>query len=164
MINNLGPTTMMELWIVNRKVHQILTQKGMRVHDAVIGSFCTCHEKAGFSITLLKLDEELKKYYDMPANSLGFRKARAMEKSQLDLESSRQMFLFVSQKMKTSKNLLTDLDKAVGDGDYGIGMARGFEAVQRELENRSFDSIGKLLHGIGHGGRGSLGAADGKSV
>lgn len=74
LINDLGATTMMELWIVNRKVHQILKYKGIRVHDTVIGSFCTCQEMAGFSITLMKLDEELKKYYDMPANSLGFRK------------------------------------------------------------------------------------------
>jgi len=74
LVNDLGSTTMMELWIVNRRVHQILKDKGIRVHDTVIGSFCTCQEMAGFSITLMKLDEELKKYYDMPANSLGFRK------------------------------------------------------------------------------------------
>jgi dihydroxyacetone kinase-like protein len=84
-----------------------------------------------------------------------------MEKSQLDLESSRQMFLFVSQKMQASKNFLTDLDKAIGDGDHGIGMARGFEAVQRELENKSFDSIGKLLHGIGTTLMMSIGGASG---
>jgi dihydroxyacetone kinase-like protein len=74
LINDLGATTMMELWIVNRKVHQVLKDKGIRVHDTVIGSFCTCQEMAGFSITLMKLDDETKKYYDMPANSLGFRK------------------------------------------------------------------------------------------
>jgi dihydroxyacetone kinase-like protein len=74
LINDLGATTMMELWIVNRKVHQILKDKGISVHDTVIGSFCTCQEMAGFSITLMKLDKELKKYYDMPANSMGFRK------------------------------------------------------------------------------------------
>lgn len=74
LINDLGSTTMMELWIVNRKVHRILQAKGLRVHDTVIGSYCTCQEMAGFSITLMKLDAELKRYYDMPANSLAFRK------------------------------------------------------------------------------------------
>ena len=74
LINDLGATTMMELLIVNRKVSQILRDKKIKIHDTVIGSYCTCQEMAGFSITLMKLDEELKKYYDMPAESLGFTK------------------------------------------------------------------------------------------
>lgn len=72
LINDLGSTTMMELLIVNRKVRQILREKNIAVHDTVIGSYCTCQEMAGFSITLMKLDEELKKYYDMPVSSLGY--------------------------------------------------------------------------------------------
>jgi len=44
------------------------------VYDTLLGSYCTCQEMAGFSITLMKLDDELKKYYDMPASSLGFSK------------------------------------------------------------------------------------------
>jgi dihydroxyacetone kinase-like protein len=75
LVNDLGSTTMMELLIVNRRVRQILRDKGIRVHDTVIGSYCTCQEMAGFSITLLKLDHELKKYYDLPARSLGFTKS-----------------------------------------------------------------------------------------
>lgn len=74
LINDLGSTTMMELLIVNRKVRQMLRDQGITVHDTVIGSYCTCQEMAGFSITMMKLDGELKKYYDMPANSFGFKK------------------------------------------------------------------------------------------
>jgi dihydroxyacetone kinase-like protein len=72
LINDLGSTTMMELLIVNRRVRQILRDKGIRVHDTVVGSYCTCQEMAGFSITLMKLDDELKRYYDLPARSPGF--------------------------------------------------------------------------------------------
>jgi dihydroxyacetone kinase-like protein len=72
LVNDLGSTTMMELLIVNRKARQILRERGIDVHDTVIGSYCTCQEMAGFSITLLKLDDELKKYYDLPAGSLGY--------------------------------------------------------------------------------------------
>ena len=72
LINNLGSTTMMELLIVNRRVRKILRDKSIRVYDTVVGSYVTCQEMAGFSITLLKLDDELKKYYDLPACSLGF--------------------------------------------------------------------------------------------
>lgn len=74
LINDLGSTTMMELLIVVRKVSQILKQKRIKVYDTLIGSYCTCQEMAGFSITMMKLDEELKKYYDMPAESIGFNK------------------------------------------------------------------------------------------
>jgi dihydroxyacetone kinase-like protein len=74
LINDLGATTMMELLIVNRKAAQILKNNSIKVHDTIIGSYCTCQEMAGFSITMMKLDKELKKYYDMSADSLGFKK------------------------------------------------------------------------------------------
>lgn len=74
LVNDLGATTMMELLIVNRRVHQILREQNIRIYDTVVGSYCTCQEMAGFSITLMKLDEEIKRYYDMPARSFGYTK------------------------------------------------------------------------------------------
>jgi dihydroxyacetone kinase-like protein len=70
LINDLGSTTMMELLIASRKAHRLLRGIGLQVHDTIIGSFCTCQEMAGLSITLMKLDDELKRYYAMPARSL----------------------------------------------------------------------------------------------
>jgi len=74
LINNLGSTTFMELLIANRKVSQILREKKIEIYDTLLGSYCTCQEMAGFSITLMRLDNELKRYYDMPASSIGFSK------------------------------------------------------------------------------------------
>jgi len=74
LLNDLGSTSLMELLIVNRRARQTLDARGIRVHDTVLGSFCTCQEMAGCSISLLKLDEELRRFYDMPARSLGFTK------------------------------------------------------------------------------------------
>jgi dihydroxyacetone kinase-like protein len=74
LVNNLGSTTMMEMLIVNRKIWRILQKEGIKIHDIIIGTYCTCQEMAGISITMLKLDDELKKYYDMPADSLSFKK------------------------------------------------------------------------------------------
>ncbi len=74
LINNLGSTTMMELLIVNSRINAILEEEGIKVYDTAMGSFCTSQEMAGFSISLTKLDGELKKYYDMPADSFGFKK------------------------------------------------------------------------------------------
>jgi dihydroxyacetone kinase-like protein len=75
LINDLGATTVMELLIVNRKAHAILRDNGIAVYDTLIGSYCTSQEMAGFSISLMQLDDELKTYYDMPARSFGFTKA-----------------------------------------------------------------------------------------
>ena len=74
LINNLGSTTMMELLIVNSKINAMLNAEGIKIYDTVMGSFCTSQEMAGFSISLTKLDDELKKYYDMSADSFGFKK------------------------------------------------------------------------------------------
>ena len=74
LVNNQGATTMMELLIVTRKVYAILKEKGIRVHDSIIGSFATCQEMAGISLSVMKLDDELKRCYDMPASSLGLTK------------------------------------------------------------------------------------------
>ena len=74
LINNLGSTTMMELLIVNSKINAILNAEGIKIYDTAMGSFCTSQEMAGFSISLTKMDSELKKYYDMPADSFGFKK------------------------------------------------------------------------------------------
>ena len=74
LINDLGATTMMELLILNRRIHQILREREIQVYDTVIGKYCTSQEMAGASISLMRLDDELKGYYDVPADSLAFRK------------------------------------------------------------------------------------------
>ena len=72
LINNLGATTMMEMLIVNRRVRRILEQQGVGVHRTDVGGWLTAQEMAGFSVTLLRLDDELRYYLDRPAESLGY--------------------------------------------------------------------------------------------
>ncbi len=74
LIDDLGATTMMELLIVNRRVRQILDQRGIAVHDTRIGPYMTTQEMAGFSITLFRLDDELARYFDQPASNESFLK------------------------------------------------------------------------------------------
>ena len=69
--------------------------------------------------------------------------------SELSAQDTREMFLYVSRRMVESKDLLTQADKAIGDGDHGVGMARGFEAVAEKLEGQSFNTAGELLKTIG---------------
>ena len=74
-VNGLGSTTLMELMIMNRKLAQLLRQKGIKVHDMEVNSLVTTMEMAGASITLLKLDDELKAYYDLPCDSPYYKKS-----------------------------------------------------------------------------------------
>ncbi|NEY19317.1 dihydroxyacetone kinase subunit DhaK [Bacillus ginsengihumi] len=74
LVNGLGSTTLMELLIVNRRVEHILEQRGIRAYDMDVNSYCTTQEMGGFSITLLKLDDELKELYNAPAYSPYYKK------------------------------------------------------------------------------------------
>lgn len=75
LLNDLGATTWMEMLIAARKAHHLLADAAISVYDTLIGSFCTCQEMAGFSITLMRLDEEIKRLYDVPCRSLAYTKA-----------------------------------------------------------------------------------------
>lgn len=72
MINGLGGTPLMELYIVNRRVAEVLDSKGIKVVNTYVGNYMTSLEMAGFSITVLKLDEELKLLLDAPADTPAF--------------------------------------------------------------------------------------------
>ncbi len=69
LVNGLGSTTLIEMMIVNRRLARILSEKGVSVYDMDVHSYCTCQEMGGVSISICKLDDELKRFYDMPAFS-----------------------------------------------------------------------------------------------
>ena len=69
LMNGLGSTTVMELSICYRRLKKLLEDAGVVVYDSEATSYCMSMEMGGFSISILRLDEELKKYYDMPCHS-----------------------------------------------------------------------------------------------
>jgi dihydroxyacetone kinase DhaK subunit len=69
LVNGLGATPKEELYIIYRKVDMILAELGIKVHRTYLGEFATSMEMAGMSITLLRLDDELKRLLDAPAYS-----------------------------------------------------------------------------------------------
>lgn len=72
-----------------------------------------------------------------------------MGKDRINLQETKQMFIHVAERMIESKDELTKADQAIGDGDHGIGMARGFEAVKQTLSTTEFFTLGPLLKNIG---------------
>lgn len=77
LVNGLGSTPLISLNLAYYELHKRLHRDGIKVYDAEIKSWCTCMEMGGFSITLLRLDEELKKYYDAPCYSPYYAKGSA---------------------------------------------------------------------------------------
>lgn len=72
-INGLGATPLEELYIAFRKCSMVLKEKGVKIHKSYIGEFATSMEMTGFSVSLLKLDDELKELLDIPCNSPFFK-------------------------------------------------------------------------------------------
>lgn len=73
LLSGLGATPVMEQYIVYNRVQEILEEKGITVYKAYVGNYFTSLEMKGVTLTVMKLDEELKECIDMPADSVGLK-------------------------------------------------------------------------------------------
>lgn len=73
MVNGAGATPPMELYILNRRVQQILEEKGIKVAKTFVGDYMTSIDMAGASISLLRLDSELKELLLAEADTIAFK-------------------------------------------------------------------------------------------
>ena len=69
LINGAGATPLMELYIINNRVADVLAEKGIKVYKTMVGNYMSSLEMAGFSISLLRLDDELKALLDAEADT-----------------------------------------------------------------------------------------------
>jgi len=72
-VNGMGGTPLIELYIVYRELNNFLQERGITIERRLIGDYITSLEMAGCSITLLKLDDELTRLWDAPADTPGLR-------------------------------------------------------------------------------------------
>ena len=73
LVNGLGSTPLMELYIMYKKVNEILQSNKIEIHSSFVGEYVTSLEMNGASITLLKLDEELQPLLENPAHCSMFK-------------------------------------------------------------------------------------------
>ena len=73
LINGAGGTPLMELFIVNNHVSDVLAANGIKVYKTFVGNYMTSIEMDGFSISLLRLDDEMKKLLDAKADTPVFK-------------------------------------------------------------------------------------------
>ena len=69
LVNGLGGTPLMELYILNLEVQKILEEKGIKAYRTFVGNYCTSIDMTGASVTLMKLDDELKELLDAPCDT-----------------------------------------------------------------------------------------------
>ena len=73
LINGCGATPLTELLVVSNHVHDVLQEKGIRVYKTFVGNYMTSLEMEGFSISLLRLDEEMKELLAAPADTIAWK-------------------------------------------------------------------------------------------
>jgi dihydroxyacetone kinase len=187
MINGLGGTPAMELAIVARVALAELDRRGFDVARIAVGTFLTALEMAGCSLSLLALDSQdlplldvdtdapawtgLTKPGTMPAIPASTAIAASSKQAGPTLDPVAADALRLAAQaviacLIASEETLTALDRAVGDGDLGINLARGARAVAERLERipfaqpaAAFEEIAEIVRRVVGGTSGPLTAA-----
>jgi dihydroxyacetone kinase-like protein len=73
LISGLGATPVMELYILYAKIAEILANKNIKIYKPYVGDYFTSLDMMGVTVTLMKVDNELKELIDLSANSMGFK-------------------------------------------------------------------------------------------
>lgn len=71
-LNGAGATTLMELFIIFRRMHQLLTAQKINIARSLIGEYVTTQEQAGFQMCIARMDDELLRLWDAPCDSTHF--------------------------------------------------------------------------------------------
>ncbi|GHV08673.1 dihydroxyacetone kinase subunit DhaK [Spirochaetia bacterium] len=73
LVSGLGATPVMELYVLYDEIEKILTAQGIKIHRSYVGNYFTSLEMMGATLTVMKLDDELKTLIDMPCYSMGLK-------------------------------------------------------------------------------------------
>lgn len=162
LVNGLGGTPLQELYILHRAVRQNLALHGIQAAMSLVGNYMTSIDMAGASVSILKLDQELKELLLAPCSTAGLTLC-GMKESPVyyDLQCAAQAGLssqhhagtvpkeIAVQQKFSLKNMVAlvdsmgdciirnevrfcELDAHAGDGDFGMSVARGFQKLREE--------------------------------
>ncbi|GEK79561.1 dihydroxyacetone kinase family protein [Agrococcus baldri] len=149
LLNGLGNLKYEEMFVVYRRIAQLLIERGITIVEPEVGELCTSFDMSGVSLTLLWLDDELETLWAAPADTPGFKKgsvapqraAAAVVADAADAsvpestEASRATAALIDASLAAvaaaidaAADELGRMDSIAGDGDHGIGMQRGSRA------------------------------------
>lgn len=149
-LNGLGSLKYEEMFVVYRRIAQLLEAAGLELVDPHVGEYCTSFDMAGTSLTLFWLDAELERLWDTPVDAPAYRRGSviAAPLAAIDLETideretaqGDEASQGVARKICAALQMIVDtidthadelgrIDAIAGDGDHGIGMQRGAHAA-----------------------------------
>jgi ATP-dependent dihydroxyacetone kinase len=177
LVNGLGGTTTMELAIVARHALAVLRGRGLQVERAWMGDFLTALEMPGCSLSIMKVDHARLALLDAPAESTAWCAGRQLAPTRKVVPATilpalperpagpytqrlQAAGLAVVSALEAAEPILTDLDSKAGDGDLGLSMTRGAEAI-RALGPGAWADAPTALTGIGDALRRAIGGSSG---
>ena len=73
LVSGLGATPVMELYVLYNEIEKLVTGKGIHIYKSYVGNYFTSLEMMGATLTVMKLDDELKELIDMDCNTMGLK-------------------------------------------------------------------------------------------
>lgn len=107
LINGFGGTPLQELYVFNNSVSKVLEREGIKIYNTLVGNYMTSIDMAGASVSLLKLDAELKELLDYPVDTPALKiTATGDVKAVEEIYTS----TFEAEKVKTTEEYYVDDD------------------------------------------------------
>jgi dihydroxyacetone kinase len=157
LVNGLGSTSLLELYLLHRRIAAQLADQKVAIHQCWVGEYCTSLDMEGASITLMRLDDDLQDWLDHPCETPALKVGQSQGTVQAQRLSRRAPTSTQSNPAIDRDTLKTDgdigprefvammrngaeaifaardqlcvLDGVIGDGDHGITMEIGWKAV-----------------------------------
>ncbi|UTE78454.1 dihydroxyacetone kinase subunit DhaK [Rossellomorea sp. KS-H15a] len=165
LVNGFGGTPLQELYLFNNSVTRILSGKQVSINRAFVGNYMTSIDMAGVSLTVMKLDEELKRLLSSESAAPAFRVDGPVPGVEyIDLEEDEEAkpvsfevetpeeHAMIKHDKATLENIIylvdkmsdiiiknevpfCELDSHAGDGDFGMSVSKGFKQLKREWKD-----------------------------
>ncbi len=162
LVNGFGGTPLQELYLFNNAVSRELNKRNIRIDRTFVGNYMTSIDMAGISLTVMKLDDELKTLLSRECHTPAFRVDGPIESVEYvdirDPVEKKPVFFetetaiehaIIEDKVITLDNIIylvdkmseviiknkvpfCELDTYAGDGDFGMSISKGFKQLKRE--------------------------------
>jgi D-erythrulose 4-kinase len=168
LVNGLGATPLEELYVLYRRVQQLLAERRIVIHRPLVGNFVTSLEMAGASVSILALDPELTALLDAPARTPLFDHWTAFSPDQQPRAAARRsatgrqrygppgepshlsaILRDLMPRLRGHADQLRQLDGMLGDGDLGVTITAGSTVVEDVAERFAAATDAQLLHEAG---------------
>jgi len=166
LVNGFGGTPLQELYLLNNAVIRELAGKGIKINRVFVGNYMTSIDMAGASVSIMKLDNELKELLAVECDAPAFKVSgpveslaytgieqnsdeaekvcftsttsesyAALDETKINLNNIIYLIDKMSEVIIANEVPFCELDSHVGDGDFGMSIAKGFKQLKREWDD-----------------------------